>query len=151
MRLEPLMNLHADLKPPAGIGVGPFGGRQIYDVTGGTFEGERLRGRLLPSGGDWLLVDAGGVGRLDVRATLETDDGALIYVQYYGVVVINDKVVSAGQGGPPTEYGDTEFFTQPRFETGDARYDWLNRAMAIAEGRALPGAVEYRIYLAANG
>ena len=82
MRLEPLMILHADLKEPAAIGAGPFGVRQIYDVTGGTFEGDRLRGKLLPSGGDWLLVDAGGVGRLDVRATLETDDGALIYVQY---------------------------------------------------------------------
>ncbi len=67
MKLAPLMTVHADLKPPAGIGAGPYGTRLVFDVTGGHFEGARLRGTLLPSGGDWLLIDAEGVGHLDVR------------------------------------------------------------------------------------
>jgi hypothetical protein len=150
MKLEPLMTYRATLKAPAQVGAGPGGNRAIYDVTGGEFEGERLRGKILPSGGDWILVDSDGVGRLDVRATFETHDGALIYVQYTGVLVMNDAVTAALEQGQESQYGDTYFMTQPRFETGDARYAWLNRVVAVAEGRAMPSAVEYRVFELCN-
>jgi hypothetical protein len=146
MKLKPLMTYRATLKDPVEIGAGPQGTRNIYDVTGGEFEGPRLRGRILPSGGDWILVDSEGVGRLDVRATFETEDGARIYVQYYGVVEINEKVAAALERGEETQYGDAYFMTQPRFETGDEKFSWLNRVMAVAEGRVLPSAVEYRVF-----
>ena len=145
-KLEYLMTFKADLKPPVEVGGGPSGTRQIFDVTGGSFEGPRLKGRLLASGGDWLLVGSDGVIRLDVRATLETDDDARIYVQYYGVLVPNEAVSKALSGGGETQYGDAYFMTQPRFETGDPNYAWLNSVVAVAEGRALPSAVEYRVY-----
>ena len=146
MKLEYLMTYRADLKPPVDVGTGPFGARRIFDVTGGSAEGPRLRGKLLASGGDWLLLDEGGTGRLDVRGTLETDDGAHIYIHYHGVIEMNEKVLGALQKGESTDYGDTYFMTQPRFETGDPRYAWLNRLVAVAEGRVLPSAVEYRVY-----
>ncbi len=146
MRLDMLMTMHADLKPAQPIGRGPFGTRQIFEVTGGTFEGAKLSGEVLTCGGDWILIDDQGVGRLDVRATLRTRDGALVYVQYPGVLMFNDKVAKAIAGGSSTEFGDPYFVTQPRFETGDARYAWLNTLMAVAEGRVLPNAVEYRIF-----
>lgn len=146
MKLEPLMNYTATLKDPVDIGQGPNGLRSIHDVTGGTFEGPRLRGKLLPSGADWLLLDADGVGRLDVRGTLETDDGAHIYVHYHGILIMNEKVAAALAGGGETAYGDTYFITQPRFETGDSRYAWLNRIVAVAEGRVLSRAVEYKVF-----
>lgn len=149
-KLEHLMTYHADLRPPVAIGSGPAGIRQIYDVTGGQFEGPRLKGKLLPSGGDWLLIGPDGVGRLDVRTTFETNDGARIYVQYFGVLVINEKVAAALAQGEETQYGDSYFVTQPRFETGDERYAWLNSIVAVAEGRVLPNAVEYRVFQVAN-
>ena len=151
MKLEYLMTYRADLKPPVEIGAGPFGTRAIYDVLGGTAEGPRLRGKLLPSGGDWLLVDANGTGYLDVRGTFETDDGARIYVHYHGVLELNEKVQSALAKGEGSDFGDTYFMTQPRFETGDPRYQWMNRIVAVAEGRVLPGAVEYNVYQLVNG
>ena len=77
---------------------------------------------------------------------METHDGALVYVQYYGVLVMNEKVVQAIQSGGETQFGDTHFVTQPRFETGDRRYAWLGSVVAVAEGRTLPGAVEYVVY-----
>ena len=150
-KLELLLTFRADLNPPVPVGNTQFGTRQIFDVTGGSFEGPRLKGKVLASGGDWLLVGPDGVGRLDVRATLETDDGAHIYVQYYGVIVMNDAVVRALAEGGETQYGDTYFMTQPRFETGDERYTWLNSVVAVAEGRALTGAVEYRVFEVKNG
>ena len=71
-------------------------------------------------------------------------------MQYYGVVVINDKVAEALAGGRETQYGDTYFMTQPRFETGDPRYAWLNSIVAVSQGRVLPNAVEYRVYEVVN-
>ena len=151
LELEPLMTLHGELRqPPTDVGSTPSGTRQIHDLVGGRFEGAKLRGTVLPSGGDWLLVGADGVGRLDVRATLETEDGARLYVQYPGVLVTNDKVFAALSQGGETQFGDTYFVTQPRFETGDERYAWLNSLLAVAEGRVLPGAVEYRVYAVQN-
>lgn len=144
--LEPLLEYYATLKAPAVVGAGPFGVRQIFDVTGGAFHGERLRGRVLPSGGDWLLLGTDGIGRLDVRATFETDDGALIYLAYYGVLHLNEQVLQKVAAGGGTEYGETSFFTQPRFETGDARYAWLNGVVAVAEGKLAAQRVDYRVY-----
>lgn len=151
MKLEPLMTLHADLRPPAKIGTGPYGTRLVYDITGGHFEGARLHGKVLTSGGDWMLIDAEGVGHLDVRITLETEDGARIYAQYYGVIVMNKQISSVLAKGGATDYGDTYFMSQPRYETGDARYKWLNRVMAAAEGRFAPSAVEYQVFELVHG
>jgi len=150
MRLEPLMTYHADLLTPVAVGAGPYGNRLIVEVAGGAFEGPRLRGRILTGGGDWLLVDAEGVGHLDVRASFETHDGALIYVQYYGRLEITDAVMAALGGTGETRFGDQYFFSQPRFETGDARYRWLNRVIAVGQGRVLPNRVEYQVFECVN-
>jgi hypothetical protein len=144
--LELLLEYYATLKEPAVIGAGPFGVRQIFDVTGGAFHGPRLRGRLLPSGGDWLLIGADGFGRLDVRGTCETDDGALIYVSYFGILQLDERVMQKIGSGGTTEYGEIYFFTQPRFETGDPRYAWLNSVVAVAQGKVAPQRVDYRVY-----
>ncbi|MDJ0851057.1 MAG: DUF3237 domain-containing protein [Myxococcota bacterium] len=151
MKLEYLFSYRAGIKmPPTEVGGGPLGNRVIYDVTGGDFEGPELRGRLLASGGDWALFGSDGVGRLDVRATLETDDGARILMQYLGVLEMNDAVAGAVARGEGTDWGDNYFMTQPRFETGDERYAWLNRVVAVAEGRMLPAGVEYKVYQVTN-
>lgn len=151
MRLEPLMTYHADLRPNVRVGKGPFGRRSIGDVIGGYATGPRIRGKLLPSGADWMLLDEAGIAHIDVRLTLETEDGAYVYIQYFGVLEINEKVSNALAAGKETDFGDTYFMTQPRFESGDARYNWLNKVVAVAEGRVLPNAVEYRVFEVMNG
>lgn len=144
MKLTHIFSYHADLKAPQQIGETQFGNRLIFDVTGGTIEGRNIKGTILPSGGDWILIDDKGVGRLDVRATFQTDDGALIYMQYFGVIVLGDSTASE------TRFGERYFMTQPRFETSSEKYDWLNRTVAVAEGRSLPNAVEYNVYKCDN-
>lgn len=145
--LEPIMDVHVDVKVRV-VGAGPFGTRQLYEIQGGHFKGPRLAGNVLPSGGDWMLMGADGVGRLDVRMMLETTDEALIYMQYSGVLEVNDRVVAAASGERPSEYGDSYFVLQPRFETGDIRYAWLNRCVGLGEGRVGQGQVDYRIFRA---
>jgi hypothetical protein len=144
--LEPLMEMHAALGTPATVGAGPYGMRQIFSVAGGEFAGARLRGEILPGGGDWALLGADGVARLDVRLTLRTHDGASLYVSYGGVLHLNDRVLQVLSGNGSMEYGDTYFFTSPRFETGDERYAWLNGVAAVGQGKLDPGRVSYRVF-----
>jgi hypothetical protein len=147
MQLEYECTYHATLKEPVNVGPGPYGTRVVFEVTGGRCEGRRLNGTVLSGGGDWLLVGPDGWGRLDVRAQFATDDGAAIYVSYYGVLEMNEKVQRAVTEGGGTEYADQYFRTNPRFETGDPRYVWLTQTLFIAEGHLRPGrVVEYKVY-----
>ncbi len=121
MHSRPLMTLRLNTAPVQNIGAGPRGTRLTFPVTGGSFDGDRLRGKVLSGGGDWVVKRADGVLELDLRITLETDDGALIHMTFDG---IRDD---AAPGGP-------YFRTLPRFETADARYSFLNRLLAVGTG-----------------
>jgi hypothetical protein len=148
MKLEYEFSYSAELKPALAVGAGPFGTRLVVEVIGGSFEGPRLKGKILSGGGDWLLVGNDGFGRLDVRAQFVTDDGAAVYAQYFGILQLTDKVqqaLAAPEVG--TDFDDQYFRSAPRFETGDARYAWLNQTLFVGEGRIRPGrTVEYKVY-----
>jgi hypothetical protein len=145
------MTYTAELGASAPVGEGPHGNRLIVEVTGGHFEGSRLKGKILSGGGDWLVIDKAGFGHLDVRATFLTDDGANIYVQYYGRIELTEAIGSAlATGKGTTNFGDHYFFSQPRFETGDPRYAWLNHVMAVGQGRLVEGCVQYQVFAVAN-
>jgi hypothetical protein len=146
MNLEFEFSYVATLKPPVEIGTGPFGNRSFFEVTGGTVEGKRLKNKVLAGGGDWIVIAPDGFGHLDVRAQFLTDDGAALYLQYDGVLEMNQKVADALAKGASTDYGDQYFRTTPRFETGDPRYAWLNQSVFVGEGRVGAGRVEYRVY-----
>ena len=118
MRSRPLMTLRLSTAPTQDIGAGPRGTRVTFPITGGSFEGDRLRGRVLPGGDDWTVKRADGVVELDLRVTLETDDGALIHMTFEGIR--NDDA-------PGAPY----FRTVPRFETAAPKYAFLNRLLAI--------------------
>lgn len=146
MQLEPLMTLHATIGESMPVGDGGAGNRVVANVTGGRFEGPRLRGTVCDSGADWVLIDSAGFGRIDVRIVLATDDGANIYVSYQGLLEYNDATRQAFASGGSTDFGDAVLLTQLRFETGHPDYAWLNHTLGVAEGRLRPGAVEYRVF-----
>jgi Protein of unknown function (DUF3237) len=137
----------AQLAPSVPVGAGPFGERRIREVLGGTVTGERIAGTVGTGGGDWILTGSDGYGRLDVRLTIHTADGAHLYVQYFGVIEYNEAAQAANAGTRSSDYRQHYFRTAPRIETGDLRYDWVNRTLFLAEGRIHPGpVVEYRVY-----
>jgi hypothetical protein len=145
-RLEFLYTLVAELAPPIPIGDIPHGQRLVIPVTGGTFEGPRLRGKVLPGGGDWLLIRADGVAELDVRGTLATDDGAFIYTHYRGYATEVPTILprwAAGEAVPREAY---YFATTPYFETGAAQYAWLQRVITVGTGELIPGGVRYEVF-----
>jgi hypothetical protein len=146
MKLVEECSFTAMLKPPVPIGAGPIGTRMYYDVIDGDVTGERLRGKVL-GGGEWALIGPDGFLRIDVRLQVETHDGAYLYVQYVGLLEMNDAVQRAVETGGGTDYGDQYFFTNPRIETGDPRYAWVNTTFFVGEGHVLPGlGVEYRVW-----
>jgi hypothetical protein len=146
MKLDYLMTLQATIGERFPIGDGGTGDRIIANVTGGSFEGPRLRGRVQNSGADWVVRDSNGFSRIDVRLVLTTDDGANLYLAYQGLLQYSEATARAMTSGPPSDFGDTYFATHLRFEAGDERYRWMNQILAVGEGRLHPGAVEYRIY-----
>jgi Protein of unknown function (DUF3237) len=148
MNVEYEFSYRASLKPALPVGAGPYGTRLVVEVTGGSFEGERLKGKILTGGADWLLAGADGFGRLDVRLQFVTEDGAAIYVSYFGLLEMNAKVQQAlADENATTDYGDHYFRSAPRFETGDPRYAWLNQSLFVGEGHLLRGrTVEYKVY-----
>ncbi|MCW2778304.1 MAG: hypothetical protein JWN17_2029 [Frankiales bacterium] len=139
------MTARYDLAAPVPVGPGPFGTRMVFGFTGGRVEGERISADVVPGGADYLLVGPDGFGRIDVRGTLQTDDGAAVYVHYTGLISMNEAVGTALATGGGTEWTDQYFRVAPQFETGDERYAWLNQSLFVAEGRIVPGAIEYRI------
>ncbi len=151
MKLTTLFRIQIKIGGSNSVGRGPLGTRSIAEVTGGSFEGDRLKGTILTPGADWVLFDDAGMGHVDVRLTLKTDDGVHIYMNYVGVLDFNEETRRAMTRGGETEFGDTYFVTQPRFETGDERYAWLNYTVAVAEGRMIPGGVEYQVYACEKG
>ena len=146
LRLEPLLSADVTLAPPQEFGPTPQGRRRIIAITGGTFMGARLKGRVLPGGADWQVIRADGVAVLDTRYTLETHDGALIYVQNRGIRHGSTETIrklTAGEHVDPSQY---YMRSTPVFETADARYDWLNSIVCVGSGARLPAAVKLEFY-----
>jgi hypothetical protein len=145
-KTEFLMQLRADLEEPQIVGDTPVGGRRIFYVKSGSFAGPRLRGDVLPGGGDWVVVRRDGVSQLDVRITLRTEDGSLVFVSYRGLADISPDIrtrISKGEDIPPSRY---YFRITPTFETASEKLAWLNRLVAIGVGKRTAKGVVYDIF-----
>ena len=128
------------------VGPSSWGNRRIAQVTGGTFEGPRLRGKALPGGGDWLIDRPDGVTQLDVRMTLETDDGALIYMTYRGLRHGPAAVMARMAKGEAVDPSEYYFRTVPSFETAAEKYSWLNKAVFVSTGSRVAAGPIYTVY-----
>jgi hypothetical protein len=129
MKSRPLMTLRLTTAPTQVVGATPHGKRVTFPVIGGTFEGDRLRGKVLPDGDDWTVQRSDGAMELDLRVTLETDDGAFIYMTFSGL----------------RDDAHAYFHTLPRFETAAPKYSFLNRILAIGTGEVGPNGPQHVI------
>jgi hypothetical protein len=146
IRTSHLLTLKLAVSRMQPVGETPVGNRRVGLVAGGTFEGDRLRGTVLPGGADWIIGRPDGVTTLDVRIVLQTDDGAAIGLQYrglrHGPTAVVDKV-NSGQWVDPSEY---YFRTIVTFETAAPRYAWLNKVFGIGTGSRPPEGPVYDIF-----
>jgi hypothetical protein len=140
-----LMTLQVAVGVPQRIGAVPHGTRVTAPVTDGRFEGPRLRGKVLAGGGDWTLLRGDGVLELDLRLALETDDGALIHMTSFGLRHGPPEVMAAIARRETVDPSLYWFRTTPRFETGHAKYAFLNRLLAVSSGDRRPEGPIYTI------
>mgnify|MGYP003754657641 CR=1 FL=1 len=127
--------------------IGSAGKRRVIPITGGKFKGPRLDGIILNNGADWQLVSTDGLACMDTRYALKTRDGALIYIQTRGYRYGPAKVMAEVAKGNPVDPKKYYFRVYINFETGSARYKWLNRTLAIGAGMRLRNKVIYDAYI----
>lgn len=129
--IELLLRLSVQTSLLRSLAATPLGDRAVFDVLGGDFTGDKLRGRVLASGGDWLTRTAAG-SQLDVRLLLETDDGVPLLFRYTGRA-------SQRAGQPRIEVAGS-------FDVPDGAYGWLNHVQAFGLGMPIPEGVSYHLY-----
>jgi hypothetical protein len=142
------MTFRFTTRGPLGSTAGsPVGTRQYWEMSHGTLTGDRINATIGMPGGDWNAVSTDRFGRPDARVQLVTDDGALVLLQYTGLVERTEAFVQAAKANRSTNWDDQYMRMFMRFDTGAPRYAWLNESLFIAEGR-LHGTndIEYAVY-----
>jgi hypothetical protein len=125
----------------------PRGERQYWTVSEAALEGLRIRAKLAAPGSDWMNVSHDGFWRPDVRLPFITDDGSTILAHYTGLVEQTDTFKQAAESNRPTAWEDQYMRLSMNFDTGAAKYRWLNTSMFVARGRLLgTGSIEYECY-----
>lgn len=143
-----LFDMVVDLNPRVEIGTGPLGRRILFGSAGGSFHGSRLRGEVLPGGGDWALFRPDGAMTLDVRLTLRTHDDALVHMTYGGRWVFPPDL--RGDLADPAKRYNIDparyyFRTNPLFETGAEHYTWMNDIVCVGSGYLVDGGIAYKL------
>ena len=146
LRFAPLFIFRINVAKPSVIGQTPSIDRRVGEITGGVFEGERLRGKILSGGSDWQTVRRDGSWVLDVRLVLETDDGHLIGMTYKGIrhgpQAVLDRIAK-GESVSPSDY---YFRVVPFFETASEKYGWLNNVISVGTGHRLASGPIYQLF-----
>jgi hypothetical protein len=140
--------MELDLGASIEAGATPYGRRRIFPVAGGRFEGERVRGVVLPeTSGDWLLQRQDGAFQQDVRLLLRTDDGAHVFMTYRGVRrPSSDDVNARIAAGQPVDRSEYYLRIIPFFETASEPYAWLNQIVAVGMGERVGPNVAYDVF-----
>jgi hypothetical protein len=147
-RLRHIYRLDADVGAPVDLGDTPQGHRRIVPLTGGRAEGGDLHAELLATAGaDWQILRRDGSSVADIRYTLETDQGALLYVQAHGVRHGDPAVLARLAAGEDVDASEYTFRTAVSIETSASELAWLNDGVFIAVGARRPGGVSYDVYL----
>jgi hypothetical protein len=146
--LRKVYRLEATLGAPLDLGEVAQGHRRIVPQTGGTFTGPELNGKLLPgASADWQIVLPDGTALGDIRYTLQTDGGDLLYVQSRGVRHGSVEVLARLARGEDVDAGEYTFRTSTQIETAAPELDWLNKGVFISVGGRQAAGVIYETYL----
>ncbi len=139
------LTLDVDFAGVVPIGGTPAGHRGIATVTGGRFEGERLSGTVV-GGHDWFVTRADGALVIDVRLTLETGDGATVYLAYQGIMTAGADTMAQFRQGAQLPRSDYNLRITAKFECGDPHYAWLGDALVVGTGEQAPTGPIYTLF-----
>ena len=146
VRTKPMFAMRLDVRPMLIVGATPGAYRRVGVVTGGSFEGERLSGAVLDGSSDWQTVRSDGSTTLNVRLVLRTEDGALIGMTYQGLRHGPADIIARIEKGEVVDPASYYFRINPLFETGAAKYDWINRVIAVGIGHRFADGPVYSVF-----
>jgi hypothetical protein len=147
-RLSKVYRLEATLAAPIEFGDVAAGRRRIVPLTGGTFSGPQIKGKLLPgASADWQIILPDGTVLGDVRYTLQTDEGDLLYVQSRGIRTGTAQVLARLARGDDVDASEYTFRTSTQIETAAPALQWLNEGIFIGVGGRQAAGVIYETYL----
>jgi hypothetical protein len=147
-RLTEVYRLEATVAQPLELGDVAQGHRRIAPLSGGTFTGPELNGELLPgASADWQIILPDGTTLGDIRYTLQTDRGDLLYVQSRSVRHGSQEVLARLGRGEEVDVGEYTFRTSTQIEAAAADLDWLNKGIFISVAGRQAGLVIYETYL----
>ena len=144
--LEHVCTLMVELDQIRPMGHGRAGQRRIIPIIGGTVTGEALSGRILDVGADWQTVFGSGLSELDTRYAMQTHDGAVIEIVNYGYRHGPKAVIEAIARGEQVDPASYYMRTHARLETGDPRYDWVNKTLFVGTGARNANSVQVELY-----
>ncbi|MBE1554306.1 DUF3237 domain-containing protein [Sporosarcina limicola] len=124
----------------------PMGNRRIIRIESGHFNGEHVKGKVIPGGDDWITVREDGTIIQDVRILLCTDDNDLIMMSYRGIRTGSKGVLARLDNNEDVNREEYYFRTNPIFETASEKYDWMNKKVFVSTGKRLDGKVQYSVY-----
>jgi len=128
---ELLCTLSVEVGEVVSMGPGPVGERRRVDILGGTFEGPRIKGHVMP-GADWQLLRQDGVLDLDARYALRVDSGGLVHVLSQGLRHGPPEIMAKLARGEDVDPASYVFRSVMRFETGEPSLAFLNKTIAVA-------------------
>jgi hypothetical protein len=144
--LVPVFALDCQVAPPIDLGESPVGRRRIIPILGGQVRGAKLNGKVLPGANDYQIVRRDNVLELEARYIIETDDGAHIFVNNNGIRVADADVLARQNRGEMVDPALVYFRAVPRFETADARYQWMMKRLFVCVGTRLPASVQISFF-----
>lgn len=144
--LASVCTLLVELAPIREMGPGRAGHRRIVPIIGGTVSGPELSGRILNLGADWQTILPNGMAELDTRYAMETHDGATIEIRNYGYRHGPKAVIEAIGRGEQVDPGSYYMRTHARLETGDPRYEWVNKTLFVGTGARQASMVRIELF-----
>ena len=145
IEVEHLCDLSIELEPPQIVPT-PRGMRSTFIVASGRVDGPALSGEVLPGGGDWVLFGDDGVGRLDVRATIRAESGALVHLEIGGIADLRGGAAERLGAGEHLPWDEMYVRCTARLETSDEELGWLSSIVVVGVLELGPNHVDYRLF-----
>jgi len=144
--LERAFRLEVQIGTPLELGTVDGVRKRVIPITGGTLQGARIRGTIVPGGADWQGIREQGSTAVWARYTLRTDDGTYITITNPGVRRGPPEVIQRLLKGERVDPALYYFRSSPGFEVADGPYEWLRESVFVCAGAREPERVILECY-----
>jgi hypothetical protein len=145
-KLTLTFEIEALIGAPIDLGNTRSGHQRVIPILGGTFKGDKIKGKILAGGADWQVVYPDGGADLDARYTMQAEDGSLFQVSNRGMRRGDPDQLAKINRGEKADMSKIYFRTAMTMETSASQYLWLADAVYVGVGEREPDRVRVKFY-----